>query len=190
MPLNAYTRRAGADRRCRRCGYAQETLPHVTNHCLQAHAEAYQLRHDAILARLERATRLSPGDDLRVNRRVPGLDSPLHPDLVVSRGVHVTLVDVTVAFENRPDALRAAAADKERKYEPLGQELRRQGKTASVHALVLGSLGTWVRSNETTLRQLRVSRVYARLMRKLMVSDTLRWSRDVYVEHITGSRQY
>ena len=162
----------------------------MTNHCLQAHAEAYQLRHNAILARLERATRLSPGDDLRVNRRVPGLDSPLRPDLVVTRGDNVTMVDVTVAFENRPEALRAAAADKERKYAPLVEELRRQGKTASVHALVLGSLGTWVRGNEGTLRQLRVSRVYARLMRKLMVSDTLRWSRDIYIEHITGSRQY
>ena len=59
VPLNAYSRRPGADRRCRRCGYAAETLPHVLNHCLTAHAEAYQLRHDALLARLERAQ----GDD-------------------------------------------------------------------------------------------------------------------------------
>jgi len=27
-------------------------------------------------------------------------------------------------------------------------------------------------------------------MRKLMVSDTIRWSRDIYVEHITGEKQY
>ena len=76
----------------------QETLPHVLNHCLTSHAEAYQLRHTALLTRLERATRVSPGDDLRVNRRVPGLDSALRPDLVVTRGDHVTLVNVTVAF--------------------------------------------------------------------------------------------
>ena len=93
-----YSRRAGADRRCRRCGYVQETLPHVLNYCLTSHAEAYQLRHNALLARLERATRVSPGDDLRVNRRVPGLDSALRPDLVVTRGDHVTLVNVTVSF--------------------------------------------------------------------------------------------
>ena len=190
VPLNAYTRRAGADRRCRRCGYPQETLPHVSNHCLAAHAEAYQLRHNAILARLERATPVFPGDSVRVNQRVPGLDSPLRPDLVVTRGDRVLLVDVTVAFENRPEALRAAAAEKETKYAGLVAELRRQGKVASVHALVVGSLGTWHRGNEATLRQLRVSRVYARLMRKLMVSDTLRWSRDIYIEHVTGRRQY
>ena len=189
VPLNAYRHTQG-DRRCRRCGYAQETLPHVLNHCLGHHREAYQLRHDALLTRLQRATPVFAGDIVRINQRVPGCDSPLRPDLVVTRGDQVIMADVTVAFENRPEALRAAAEEKVSKYSGLVDELRQQGKQASVHALVVGSLGTWFRGNEGTLRRLRVSRVYARLMRRLMVSDTLRWSRDVYIEHITGSRQY
>ena len=143
-----------------------------------------------LLERLKQATPLSPGDEVRVNQQVPGHDSRDRPDLVVTRGNVVTIVDVTVAFENRPEALRAAAAHKVTKYAGLVDFYRSKGKTASVHALVLGSLGTWVRSNEATLRQLRVRRAYARLMRRLMVSDTLKWSRDVYIEHITGSRQY
>ncbi|XP_037067956.1 uncharacterized protein LOC119089394 [Pollicipes pollicipes] len=188
VPLNGYRRGAG-DRRCRRCGYAKETLPHVLNHC-RPHSAALQRRHNAILARLERAVPRFAGTDVRVNRRVPGTESALRPDLVVTRGAHVSLVDVTVSFENRLAALRAAGDEKVAKYAGLVAELRRQGKHASVHALVIGSLGTWYRGNEETLRHLRVSRVYARLMRKLMVSDTLRWSRDVYVEHVTGVRQY
>ena len=189
VPLNGYRRGAAGDQRCRRCGYARETLPHVLNHC-RPHMQTITRRHDAILARLERALPRGRGLGVRVNRQVPGVDSPLRPDLVVERGQQVSLVDVTVAFENRPEALRAAAAAKEAKYAGIVRQLREQGKTASVHALVLGSLGTWYRGNEATLRHLRVSRVYARLMRKLMVSDTLRWSRDLYIEHITGHRQY
>ena len=189
VPLNAYGRGA-RDQRCRRCGYARETLPHVLNHCLTAHRDAIQRRHDAILTRLEKA--VPRGRDVAVltNRQVPGIQSPLRPDLVVVRGDHVSLVDVTVSFENRLDALSAADLLKREKYAGIVQQLRQQGKQASVHAFVVGSLGTWYRGNEAALRQLRVSRVYSRLMRKLIVSDTLRWSRDLYVEHVTGHRQY
>ena len=189
VPLNGYRRSAG-DRRCRRCGYESETLPHVTNHCFQAHREAYQRRNDAILNRLRRATPVFPGTDVRVNRCVPDCSPDLRPDLVITRGDTVTLCDVTVSFENRPKALHAAEQEKLTKYAGLVEELRGRGKTASVHALVVGSLRTWYRGNEATLRSLRVSRVYARLMQKLMISDTLRWTRDIYIEHITGSRQY
>ncbi|KYN32598.1 hypothetical protein ALC56_13079 [Trachymyrmex septentrionalis] len=28
------------------------------------------------------------------------------------------------------------------------------------------------------------------MMRRLVVSDTIRWSRDIYVEHVSGIRQY
>ena len=192
VPLNGARHGAApADPRCRRCGYAKETLPHVLCHCMQRHSVAYQRRHDALLNRLAGAVRRD-GVDVRLNRQVPGSTSTLRPDLVVTRdgGTDVVLADVTVAFENGPEALQAASEAKERKYAPLVAELRAAGKEASVVALVLGPLGTWWRGNEAALRRLRVSRSYARLMRKLMVSDTLRWSRDVYVEHITGHRQY
>ena len=33
VPLNATRRFGTGDRRCRRCGHALETLPHVKNHC-------------------------------------------------------------------------------------------------------------------------------------------------------------
>ncbi|XP_037067949.1 uncharacterized protein LOC119089389 [Pollicipes pollicipes] len=175
VPLNGYRRGAG-DRRCRRCGYAKETLPHVFNHC-RPHSAALQRRHNAILARLEKAVPLFAGTDVLVNRRVPGTESALRPDLAVTRGAHIPLVDVTVSFENRLAALRAAGDEKVAKYAGLVAELRRQGKHASVHALVIGPLGTWYRGNEETLRHLRVSRVYARLMRKLIPTEASRLQR-------------
>ncbi|GFU79296.1 hypothetical protein TNCV_2138191 [Trichonephila clavipes] len=31
---------------------------------------------------------------------------------------------------------------------------------------------------------------YLRLLRKLCVSDCIRWSRDIYIQHLTGVQQY
>ncbi|XP_037084745.1 uncharacterized protein LOC119105383 [Pollicipes pollicipes] len=189
VPLNGVRRSpVRGDERCRRCGYARETLPHVLCHCMP-HSAAFQRRQSAILSRLHKAVQRD-GVVTQINRRVPGCASTLRPDLVVTRGDEVILADVTVAFENGPDALRAASDAKVRKYTPLVHELRGRGKTASVVASIVGPLGTWWRGNEASLRRHPVSQNYAKLMRRLMVSDTLRWSRDIYIKHLSGHRQY
>jgi len=40
------------------------------------------------------------------------------------------------------------------------------------------------------LKLLRIDSQYAAAMRRLIVSDTIRWSRDIYVGHVSGIRQY
>src|SRR5436190_17079461 len=55
VPLNGCRRWAvGGDKRCRRCGAQNETLPHVLNHCARQ-SVAWRGRHDAVLSRLARA---------------------------------------------------------------------------------------------------------------------------------------
>ena len=76
------------------------------------------------------------------------------------------------------------------KYRSLVDELKEKGYTVDLDAIVVGSLGSWDPANERVLRTFKIDRRYAKLMRKLIVSDTIRWSRDIYVEHITGMRQY
>lgn len=104
VPLNGTIRwGGGGDRRCRRCGVATETLPHVVCHC-GVHAAAIQLRHDAVLHRLWKACRL-PGE-VRVNQRVEGIQGELgelRPDLVIRHELSksVVICDITVPFENR-----------------------------------------------------------------------------------------
>ncbi|UYV69019.1 hypothetical protein LAZ67_6002037 [Cordylochernes scorpioides] len=44
--------------------------------------------------------------------------------------------------------------------------------------------------NERVLRMLRVLPKYAKLTRQLMCTDVIKWSGDIYVEHILGKRQY
>lgn len=193
LPLNGARRWGeGGDRRCRRCGAAAETLPHVLGHC-GVHSGAIQLRHDAVLHRLWKACRL-PGE-VRVNQRVEGIQGELgelRPDLVVRHELSksVVICDVTIPFENRYAAFEEARARKVIKYSALAEELHRLGYRVAVTSFVVGALGSWDPANESVLGLLRVSPKYALLMRRLMVSDTIRWSRDIYVEHVSGVRQY
>ncbi|KYQ51611.1 hypothetical protein ALC60_09285, partial [Trachymyrmex zeteki] len=94
------------------------------------------------------------------------------PDLVVRHepSKSVVICDVTVPFENRWISFEMARV--------------------VVTAFVVGALGSWDPRNEAVLRLLRVSSQYASMMRRLVVSDTIRWSRDIYVEHVSGTRQY
>ena len=192
LPLNGARRWEANDKRCRRCGEVSETLPHVLCHC-GIHSAAIQLRHDAVLHRLWKATRL-PGV-VRVNQRVEGVSDELgalRPDLVIRHepSKSVVICDVTVPFENRWTAFEDARARKIAKYSPLAEELQRRGYRVVVTAFVVGALGSWDPRNEAVLRLLRVGSQYATMMRRLIVSDTIRWSRDIYVEHVSGIRQY
>ena len=60
----------------------------------------------------------------------------------------------------------------------------------TLDAVVLGSLGSWLPTNDTVLQSLGVSSRYLWLAKRLLASKTIGWSRDVYTEHITGVRQY
>ncbi|KAH1184831.1 hypothetical protein KIL84_012772 [Mauremys mutica] len=182
VPLNGAVRHGNRDKRCRRCGYVTETLPHVLCSC-KPHARAWQLRHNVIQDRLAKA--IDPRlVEIADNGAVPGTDSPLHPDIIVmdEDRKKIILVDVTIPFENRTPAFREARACKLEKYAPLADTLRTKGYEVYTDALIIGALGAWDPCNEHVLRTCGVGRPYARLMRRLMVSDTIQWSRDIYTE--------
>ena len=187
-PLNSCIRwKVGANQSCRRCGYPQETLPHVLNHCMR-YSAAYTLRHNAIVDRIKTAAAArftTIGENISLD------NSGLRPDLVLKRNNEVFIVDVTIPFENRLQALTSAAAAKLEKYQPLAERLKRQYnyRKVSVVPFIVGSLGSWWTGNDPFMRKL-CSRSYAELMRRLCVADTIRWSRDIYVQHITDRLQY
>ncbi|EMP40592.1 hypothetical protein UY3_02192 [Chelonia mydas] len=119
-------------------------------------------------------------------------DSQLRPDIVVTDKAQkkIILVDITISFENRTPAFCEARARKLEKYAPLADTLRAKGYEVQMDALIVGALGAWDTCNERVLRTCRIGQCYAQLMRRLMVSDTIQWSRDIYIEHITGHQQY
>jgi hypothetical protein len=129
---------------------------------------------------------------VRVNQTIPGFDGSLRPDLVIIDETckSVTIIDVTIPFENRYAAFQAARQDKQKKYAPLAEHYNSQGYGVFLDAFIVGALGGWDPANERIISHLKLGHVYCRLMRKLMVSDAIRWSRDIYVEHLSGVRQY
>lgn len=87
-------------------------------------------------------------------------------------------------FENRWTVFETPGREKS----PLAEELQRRRYRVVVIAFVIGALGSWDPRNEARL--LWVGNQYATMMRRLIVLDTIRWLRDIYVEHVSGIRQY
>lgn len=190
VPLNGARRFGEGDKRCRRCGHPNETLPHVLSLCLKHH-RARNLRHHSIVHRLAKAVPAIAGA-VTMDRQVPGADSSLRPDVVVMHQPtkKLVIIDVAVAFENRYEAFERIRQEKIRKYEPIANHFRMRGWDVKLDAVVVGALGSWDPANEPALKALRISPRYCKMMRRFIVSDTIRWSRDMYVEHVSGRRQY
>lgn len=185
VPLNGSSSWRAGERKCRRCGYITESLAHVVDHCMR-YTSLYMARHNAIVARIKVASALR--FDLLSENQVIGTQG-LRPDLVLRRGNKIFIVDVTIPFDNRMAAFEAAAVEKRTKYEELRSELAASHNAEVVVVpFIVGALGSWDPVNDPFLRSL-CSRSYAALFRKLCVSDVIGFSRDIYIEHITGTRQ-
>ena len=186
IPLNAYKHGPVADKCCRRCGNGsdgrQETLPHHLNHCMR-YSSTYKARHNAIVERLKNAAR-GRWSVLREDQRVGSGD--LRPDLVLQKGNEILIIDVTVPIENEYIAFDRARQSKEEKYTDIARELSVDGKKAKVEAVSVGSLGSWDPKNDRVIKRL-FSEGYANLMRKIVVSETITHSSNIYYEHISGT---
>ncbi|XP_064462358.1 uncharacterized protein LOC135372828 [Ornithodoros turicata] len=137
LPLNGAQPWTNGDKRCRRCGAQPETLPHVSNHCMRYSPE-YTKRHNTIVERVKKAAQNRYS--IISENRVVG-NTGLRPDLVVSRGEEAIIYDVTIVFDNLPDALQAARREKEQKYIPVKESLQGRFHRVTVEAVVIGSLG-------------------------------------------------
>ena len=189
LPTNAAAKRwkPESSAACRRCNHPQETLPHVLNHCLP-NMVPIRRRHNLIQARIKAAVRHG---QVFIDQHVPGDPNPRErPDITVVEGNKVTIIDVCCPFDNGRDALKSAAAAKESKYADLKTALAAAGKDVEVYGFAVGALGSWLPSNERALRRLGISRRYRTLMRKLICIDAIKGSRDIYIEHVCGHRQY
>ncbi|XP_023223761.1 uncharacterized protein LOC111624982 [Centruroides sculpturatus] len=186
VALRGHKRFGNEPKKCRRCGYQRETLAHVLCHC-PANFHLITLRHNAILNRIVSAFR--PKDaKVYVNQRIPGFNKNCRPNMVVvhEASKSATIVNVTVPFENGPDAFQSAREKKLRKYNSLVRHFQQQGFNTHISAFIVGALGGYDHTNEATLQRLGINRRYAKLMKKLMISDSIRWSADTYREHLNS----
>jgi len=82
-------------------------------------------------------------------------------------------------FENRYAAFQAARQEKQKKCALLAQHCNRLGYSVFLDAFIVGALGGWDPASERIDNQLKLRQTYCRLIKKLMVSDAIRWSRDI-----------
>ena len=167
---------------CRVCQSTDETLPHILCHC-KVNMVPIRERHNKIVERLRKAVRYG---HVRVDQQVPGLNEPCRPDLVITDGNVVTVIDVTCPFENGESALPNADYAKVIKYKSVKSHFQSLGKKCNVFGFVIGCLGTWHPNNEAVLRSLDMSRKYKSLFRKLCCSDVIRGSAEIYYEHMNN----
>ncbi|GBM70281.1 hypothetical protein AVEN_198623-1, partial [Araneus ventricosus] len=162
-----------------------ETLPHVLNHC-PGRSRGWQLRHDAVGDRIVKA--LSTRDKFLTINQPVGEDD-LRPDFVFQHGKNIYIIDVTIPFENRLDSFEKARQRKIDKYATLIDFYAKSNLKAFIVPIVVGALGSWDTKNDKFLLKF-MSKSYLALFQKLCVSDCIKWSRDIYIEHQTGKRQF
>jgi hypothetical protein len=147
---------------------------------------AITARHDRIQNRLTNAIHLG---EVTIDQIVPGAPGINRPDIVITNGNKVTIIDVTCPFENDDSSLEMAAQSKVNKYNYLIDHFQQQNMDAKVFGFVVGSLGAWYNGNEDVLDDLQINKTYRTLFRKLCCADAIRGSRNIYVQHLTGVPQ-
>jgi hypothetical protein len=144
-------------------------------------------RHNEVVALLKRASERK-FRVLAENRPID--NSALRPDLVLTKGNKALIIDVTVPYENRPEAFTTACQAKMvTKYASVVESLKGRFQKVSVEPVVVGQCGSWDPQNDELLKRL-CSKTYASMMKKLIVSGVIRWSRDIYMSHILGRPMY
>lgn len=137
-------------------------------------------RHNAIVNRIKKAC----ADRWTVlsEDRVVGSENR-RPDLVIQKGNDVIIIDVTVPFHNGLDAFQDARNEKIQKYSGAAQEISLEGKNVVVEAVVVGALGSWDPANDHVMKRI-CSKKYLSMFKKIVVSETISFSRDIFDEHI------
>ena len=177
--------------RCRRCRDSVESLAHVLNHC-PASMSAITSRHDSVMSEVLR--RIPPGtfSSVTVDRVVPehvaATGELLRPDIVARRpDGSAVVVDVVCPFDRGADALDEAAARKLAKYDELCTNLHQAtGKPVACHALVVGSLGSYARGNNTTLSALGIPNGDRSRVAKLISSLSIKGSHNIWRSWCSG----
>ena len=191
VDLNGYKREASeSEKQCRRCngdkdGPRAETLPHVLNNC-KCNMKKITERHNEIIGHVKKAALGRSWNVYSENRAIAG--SKLRPDLVLTKDKSAIIIDAAVTFENGESAFDRARKIKLEKYANIAKELRNSYSDVSIAPIIVGSLGSWDPKNDRHLLRL-CSKKYLNLMRKIIVSDTVRYSRDIFIEHTWGIKQ-
>ncbi|MDD9338888.1 MAG: hypothetical protein PV362_04365, partial [Providencia heimbachae] len=104
---------------------------------------------------------------VRANQRIPGYEGLERPDIVIlDEGKNTaTIIDVTVAFENRQNAFELVHKGKVEKYSHAAKHLEEKGYRTEIKAFIVGSLGGYYHKNVVALIALGIGKKYSVLMK-------------------------
>lgn len=189
LPLRSCIRIPGIEKKCRRCTYKQETTAHVLNHC-QTHSRNWNNRHRSVIDNIIDAMDDETRTNTRIERTVPGSGSLAKPDIVIidENSKIASIIDIACPFENRYEPFTQTRTHKKEKYAHLVNFLTEQGYKTNCDALLVGSLGSWDPANKTAMSLLNINKRKINKLKRTIVSKVIRFSRDIYVEHVTGQR--
>lgn len=174
-------RRTDFNDSCPRCHNAEESMAHVLNAC-PYNAGLMRERHNTIVKRLIRAVPDDLGETF-VEQKIKDYPDDLRPDLVVinEEKRRAVIVDVTIPIESNELSFDNARNEKLTKYAPITEWFKNRNYEVSLHAFIVGSLGSWDPENAAALRDLRIGRNYSHLFKKLCVVDALKGSHCIWL---------
>lgn len=160
-------------------------------------------RHNEILSLLEQTVKKTNiFDKILINSTTPlhdllgAVSAPrevqyMKPDLIaISKNLKtIVFADVTVPFDNGPQALYQAREVKRSKYLPLLTILQDAGWTVHLDAFIIGALGSWDFRNHEILNHLGVRRPIQYQLARRCVAEAVVGSRLIYNSHVNGAVQ-
>ena len=178
---------------CRRCGYANETLAHVINHCHHSLGTLITKRHDEVqnlLVKVIKESKHHKTSEIRVNERCNVAERNLRPDIVVKNHKEKTalILDVICPFENSREKLDISRQGKLEKYEKEMEALQQQGYDVHMNAIVVGSLGFWDPKNTTSLHHIGLPEYRHSAFKRKVIESTIEYSKTIYWSHILGEK--
>ncbi|XP_021935849.1 uncharacterized protein LOC110837721 [Zootermopsis nevadensis] len=105
-------------------------------------------RHDAVVSRVRKAAE-GKFTIITENEAVQG---HLRPVLIIAKDNKAMIIDITIPFENRMEAIKEARTRKIEKYQDLARALSGRVEDVKVDAIVLGSLGSWDPENDKVMK--------------------------------------
>lgn len=165
---------------CHVCGWHLETLLHIINN-YNPRLHRGTLHHNKIVARIKEAVSRK-WKVISENQFIRNTD--LKPDLVLIKGKELLVIDVTCPFDNGYSNFITARKDKVEKYAPFANHYNSVYKKVNIEAIVVGSLGSWDPKNDKILLKL-CTKKYLKLRKKLIVSEVVHSSTDIYNHHVS-----
>ncbi|RLV98114.1 hypothetical protein DV515_00011070 [Chloebia gouldiae] len=164
-------------RSCRHCGADSETVAHNVGNC-PITQDARIKRHNAICDMLSQEAKKEDWTVFHEPHLRDDNNELFKQDVIMVKGLKAYVVDVTVRYEHNTSSLRAAAAEKAKKYQRLHSQIKELTNVVDIVCIgfPMGVRGKWYNKNSEFLLALglpksRLGRIARALTFRVLVAS-------------------